>query len=133
MRVVLILILFLAGFFALISGLSHPLQIITGILVICGQALLLIWLLARRLTGQEAAEQLRHREALSAEIVNKAPLALAGADHLTDRRAIEEELIKSQNLLSVALELAHLAPWEYDMEKDLFEFGDEFYAIYATD
>lgn len=55
-----------------------------------------------------------------------------GVNDVTNRSAMEEELIKSKNLLSVALELAHLAPWEYDAEKDLFEFSDEFYAIYAT-
>jgi len=56
-----------------------------------------------------------------------------GINNVTSHSTMEEELIKSKNLLSVALELAHLAPWEYDMEKDLFEFSDEFYAIYATD
>ncbi|KJS17274.1 MAG: hypothetical protein VR69_05385 [Peptococcaceae bacterium BRH_c4b] len=33
----------------------------------------------------------------------------------------------------MAVELAHLGPWKYDPKTNLFEFGDEFYAIYGTD
>lgn len=49
------------------------------------------------------------------------------------RRQHEEALIASKNKLAMAAELANLAPWEYNLETELYEFGDEFYAIYGTD
>ena len=49
------------------------------------------------------------------------------------RRQQEEALLASRNMLSVAAGLANLGPWEYNPETELFEFGDEFYAVYGTD
>lgn len=42
------------------------------------------------------------------------------------------EVQRSQSLLSDALRAARLGNWEYDFEKDLFIFSDEFYAIFRT-
>ncbi|MFN8383791.1 MAG: GAF domain-containing protein [Anaerolineales bacterium] len=42
------------------------------------------------------------------------------------------EVQRSQALLSEALKVARLGNWEYDFEKDLFTFSDEFYAIFRT-
>lgn len=50
-----------------------------------------------------------------------------------NRRQHEEALIASKNKLAMAAELANLAPWEYNLKTELYEFGDEFYAIYGTD
>ena len=44
----------------------------------------------------------------------------------------EEALQTSKEALSLAAELAHLGSWEYNLATDLFEFGDEFYAIFGT-
>jgi len=52
---------------------------------------------------------------------------------ITDHLMIEKELRASRETLSVAAELARLGPWKFDFETNLFEFGDEFYAIYSTD
>ena len=52
---------------------------------------------------------------------------------ITDRLRAEKALRDSRETLSVAAELAHLGPWKYDLETNMFEFGDEFYAIYGTD
>lgn len=49
------------------------------------------------------------------------------------RRQQEEVLITSKKKLSLAAGLANIAPWEYNPETELFEFDDEFYAVYATD
>lgn len=58
---------------------------------------------------------------------------LYGANQdITEHKALEEELRSTKENLSLALELAHLGPWIYHVEKNLFEFNDEFYAIYAT-
>jgi PAS domain S-box-containing protein len=42
------------------------------------------------------------------------------------------EVQRSQVLLSDALRAAKLGNWEYDFEKDLFHFTDDFYAIFRT-
>ncbi|MGB8213817.1 MAG: cache domain-containing protein [Anaerolineales bacterium] len=39
---------------------------------------------------------------------------------------------KTSTQLSEALDIARLANWEYDVEKDLFTFNDHFYAIFHT-
>jgi len=52
---------------------------------------------------------------------------------ITDRLQAENELRSSRETLSLAAELACLGPWKFNVEKNMFEFGDEFYAIYGTD
>lgn len=52
--------------------------------------------------------------------------------NITERKKAELALQKSQSLLSNALKMAHLGPWEYDVESDLFTFNDSFYAIFRT-
>jgi len=42
------------------------------------------------------------------------------------------EVQRSQALLSEALNISHLANWEYDFEHDLFNFNDHFYSIFHT-
>jgi PAS domain-containing protein len=42
----------------------------------------------------------------------------------------EEERLKAQ--LSTAVEIAHLGPWELDIEKQIYTFNDHFYRIYHT-
>ena len=48
------------------------------------------------------------------------------------REAQRANVIARQSLLSAALKLARLGPWEYDAATDLFTFNDYFYAIYRT-
>jgi PAS domain S-box-containing protein len=43
-----------------------------------------------------------------------------------------EELRRGEAELSQALQIAKLAYWEYDVEKDLFLFNDQFYSIFHT-
>ncbi len=51
---------------------------------------------------------------------------------ITEYKALEESLRASREKLSLAVELARLGPWEFNLETNLFEFDDEFYAIYGT-
>ena len=51
---------------------------------------------------------------------------------ITEYKLMEEELRASREQLSVAAKLAHLGPWEFDYQRGLFEFSDEFYAVYGT-
>ncbi len=51
---------------------------------------------------------------------------------ITEYKLIERELRASREQLSAAAKLAHLGPWEFDYQKGLFDFRDEFYAVYGT-
>jgi PAS domain S-box-containing protein len=51
---------------------------------------------------------------------------------ITDRKSIEERLIKSEFQLANALKMARLGPWEYDVATDTFQFNDLFYALFRT-
>ena len=42
------------------------------------------------------------------------------------------EIQRSQAQLSEALNISHLAYWEFDVEQDLFTFNDHFYALFGT-
>ena len=49
-----------------------------------------------------------------------------------ERMQALEELKTSKAQLSSAVEIAHLAYWEYDVLNDLFIFNDQFYKIFRT-
>jgi two-component system cell cycle sensor histidine kinase/response regulator CckA len=51
---------------------------------------------------------------------------------VSERKHAEESLCRNEAELANACEMAHLGPWEYDVEKDLFTFTDSFYAIFGT-
>jgi PAS domain S-box-containing protein len=51
---------------------------------------------------------------------------------ITERKLAEEAIKDSQSKLSLALKIAHLGAWEYDVVNDLFTFNDSFYAIFRT-
>ncbi|MBN1831726.1 MAG: PAS domain S-box protein [Deltaproteobacteria bacterium] len=48
------------------------------------------------------------------------------------RRKVEEEQEKLQAQLTTAVDLAHLGPWEVDIERGEFLLNDHFYRIYHT-
>jgi putative methionine-R-sulfoxide reductase with GAF domain len=58
-------------------------------------------------------------------IANQVAVAVQNARSYT-------EVQRSQALLSEALRAARLGNWEYDFEKDLFTFSDDFYSIFRT-
>jgi len=60
------------------------------------------------------------------------PHILSTIEDITDRKAAEEELHKSRQLLAEAMDMAHLVNWEYDLATNLFTFDDRFYALYGT-
>jgi PAS domain S-box-containing protein len=51
---------------------------------------------------------------------------------ITATKLAELAVRRSEAELSQALQIAKLAYWEYDVEKDLFLFNDQFYAIFHT-
>jgi len=48
------------------------------------------------------------------------------------RKKAERDLIATQNRLRIALDLAKMGSWEYDVASDMFTFDDQFYALYGT-
>ena len=54
------------------------------------------------------------------------------ARDITERKDTELALRKSEALLSDAMKIAHLGPWELDIATDTFTFNDHFYAIFRT-
>ena len=59
-------------------------------------------------------------------------MAIAHIQDITERKEAEEERKNLQAQLAAAMEMAHLAPWEYDIENDTFTFNDHFYRIFRT-
>jgi PAS domain S-box-containing protein len=57
---------------------------------------------------------------------------LAMVIDITARKKNEAEIIKRDNQLTLAAEMARLAYWEHDIVKDVFTFNDQFYAIFKT-
>jgi PAS domain S-box-containing protein len=51
---------------------------------------------------------------------------------ITERKKAEMVIQESEVRLSEALEIARLANWEYDLERDIFTFNDQFYSIFHT-
>jgi PAS domain S-box-containing protein len=56
----------------------------------------------------------------------------AAARDVTNIKKAEEELRESQNKLKLAMDLAKLVHWEYDVKEDRFTFDDQFYQLYGT-
>jgi len=67
------------------------------------------------------------------QVVEGKTIRLIGTiQDITDRKRAEAELQTSKDLLSNAMEMAHLGHWEYDVTNDVFTFNDQFYKIFRT-
>jgi PAS domain S-box-containing protein len=51
---------------------------------------------------------------------------------VSQRKKAEETLIDTKRRLRIALDLAKMGSWEYDVETDMFTFDDQFYSLYLT-
>jgi PAS domain S-box-containing protein len=49
-----------------------------------------------------------------------------------ERKQAQEALRESQERLKIAMDLAKLVQWEYDVKTGMFSFDDQFYALYGT-
>jgi PAS domain S-box-containing protein len=58
--------------------------------------------------------------------------AIESIRDITERRQVEEALITSRGQLAEAMDLAHMANWEYDVATGIFTFDDRFYDLYGT-
>lgn len=116
--------------------------------------LTIVWLVVKYYIKSRMEEQSRQNEARirtlikklsSSRSCNKANHIICNDEKLMGEESIlavfndmidhkvEAALCNSKELISLAAELAHLGPWKYHHEKNLFEFDDQFYIIYATD
>ncbi len=69
---------------------------------------------------------------LAETIVYQVATAVQNARQYDEIRRSQESLRQSEAELSEALKIAKLAYWEYDVEKDLFTFNDQFFALFHT-
>jgi PAS domain S-box-containing protein len=51
---------------------------------------------------------------------------------ITKRKVAEQALKMSQVQLAEAMDLAHMANWEFDVDTGIFTFDDRFFALYGT-
>lgn len=71
---------------------------------------------------------------LSAELVRigDEDFILSIINDITEKIRNEEILKKNKAILSSAIEIAHLGPWEYDIESDQFLLNEHFYKLLHT-
>jgi len=51
---------------------------------------------------------------------------------ITTRKLAEQAILDSQSKLSMALKIAHMGPWEFNVKSKQFTFTDSLYAIFRT-
>ena len=57
---------------------------------------------------------------------------VASIKDITELKQAENELRQNERKLKLAMDMAKLAYWEYDISSDLFTFDDRFYKLYGT-
>jgi len=65
--------------------------------------------------------------------ISDAPAVLTFITDITERKKTDEELRGAMGQLSMAMDMAGLASWEFDPSTGTFLFNDRFYKIYGTD
>lgn len=48
------------------------------------------------------------------------------------KKELENKFKRSEDILNISMNMAQMVYWEYNIEKDLFTFDDQFYALYGT-
>jgi PAS domain S-box-containing protein len=66
------------------------------------------------------------------QVAEQVALALENARLFEQTQSALASTQESESRLSEALNIARLANWEYDVEKDIFTFNDHFYSIFHT-
>ncbi|MDR3556702.1 MAG: PAS domain S-box protein [Syntrophobacteraceae bacterium] len=51
---------------------------------------------------------------------------------ITERKRAEESLLETREQLKIAMDLAKLVKWEYDVQTEMFTFDEQFYSLYGT-
>lgn len=71
------------------------------------------------------------KKTLYADISGKKYI-VASIKDITENKQAEDDLRQSERKLTLAMDMAKLAYWEYDVSLDLFTFDDRFYKLYGT-
>ncbi len=58
--------------------------------------------------------------------------AIESVRDITDRKQAEEDLQRNRAQLAMAMRIAQLVSWEFDLTRESFIFNDQFYALYNT-
>ncbi len=54
------------------------------------------------------------------------------ARDITERKEAEDATLRAENQLRIAMDLAKLVHWEYDVASDTYTFDDQFYKLYGS-
>jgi PAS domain S-box-containing protein len=54
------------------------------------------------------------------------------ARDITERKDAEDAMLNAQTQLKIAMDLAKLVHWEYDVNRDIFTFNDQFFSLYGS-
>ena len=114
-----------------------PIQL-ACLFVIAVSGLLLFHFINRKVKEQSRHSEERFRNLiLSVGVMNDSTATPSEDSLLRLLQDVTEQKVKSvtrnsQELLSIVAAIAHMGPWIYHQDTDLFEFDDIFYAIYAT-
>ena len=54
------------------------------------------------------------------------------ARDITERKDAEDAMLNAQTQLRIAMDLAKLVHWEYDVESDVYTFDEQFYNLYGS-
>jgi PAS domain S-box-containing protein len=68
----------------------------------------------------------------SAIVYQGMPAATGTILDITERKRAEKALEENEVRLKIAMDLAKLVQWEYDVKTGMFSFDDQFYALYGT-
>lgn len=82
---------------------------------------------------REQVRAIRARSHVARDATGKIIKCYGANQDITEQRTMEAALRADREKFSLAAELACIGPWEYHPDRNLFEFNDEFYAVYGTD
>ena len=69
---------------------------------------------------------------ITIDIIPRTKKSLASLLDITDKKTAIDALRESEAQLKIAMDMAKLVHWEYDVDSDLYTFDNQFYKLYGT-
>ncbi len=66
------------------------------------------------------------------DMISGTKKSLASLLDITDKKTAIDALCESEARLKIAMDMAKLVHWEYDVDSDLYTFDNQFYRLYGT-